>query len=393
MIRTSKHNISDITNSSKLKALDTLFIDYKNDLSIYIGYIIDGILPLKTNLSSKLLPTENIIHSRFKQLIYKHASEIIKSQYKQASNRRYHKYKYIYNYYIKHKPNSKFVNTKFSELKLNNIYQTKFFKTPNLKNISINLDERFFDIKDGIHFDNFVKIILPSFNIKGTRALQIMIPFKHHKHSNELRCSGFSLRRNIQLKYVNNQYYINLVWEKPDVKKREYGDTIGIDLGYNKLIVTSENDYIGTDITKIYNKISHKKQGSKAFKRALNERDNMINSSINKMNIKNIKKIVIENLNGVKTGKKYFNNKTQRWSYKKTINKILRMCEVNGIDVEKVSPLYTSQTCSKCGNIDKLSRNGEKYKCIACLYEIDADYNASINIRNRGEYSLSMQKS
>lgn len=55
MIRCSKHSINE-TNQGKLAYLDNLFIDYKHDLEIYIGYIIDEVLPLKTNLSSKLLP-------------------------------------------------------------------------------------------------------------------------------------------------------------------------------------------------------------------------------------------------------------------------------------------------------------------------------------------------
>ena len=68
------------------------------------------------------------------------------------------------------------------------------------------------------------------------------------------------------------------------------------------------------------------------------------------------------------------------------------MCEVNGIILEKVSPAYTSQTCFKCGNIDKNSRKGELYQCVNCGYKIDADYNASINIHNRGIYSSSAKK-
>ena len=90
MIRTSKHNISNITNQGKLSYLDCLFIDYKNGLEIYINYIIDGVLPLKTMMSSSLLPNEKIIHSRFKQLIYKQASEIIRSQIDKCKKKRYY---------------------------------------------------------------------------------------------------------------------------------------------------------------------------------------------------------------------------------------------------------------------------------------------------------------
>ena len=41
---------------------------------------------------------------------------------------------------------------------------------------------------------------------------------------------------------------------------------------------------------------------------------------------------------------------------------------------------YTSQICSKCGNIDKESRHGEYYQCVKCNHAIDADIQASFSI-------------
>jgi len=54
-----------------------------------------------------------------------------------------------------------------------------------------------------------------------------------------------------------------------------------------------------------------------------------------------------------------------------------------GIDVIYTNPAYTSQECSSCGSIDKGNRkNQETYSC-KCGLNINADYNASLNIRNR----------
>ena len=105
-----------------------------------------------------------------------------------------------------------------------------------------------------------------------------------------------------------------------------------------------------------------------------------------------LKTLIIQDLINVKHKSelhKKINNKLQRWSYCKTIDKISRTCEVNGIELVKVSPAYTSQTCSCCGHIDKNSRKLEDFHCVSCGYEIDADINASINIHNRGIYSFS----
>jgi len=50
---------------------------------------------------------------------------------------------------------------------------------------------------------------------------------------------------------------------------------------------------------------------------------------------------------------------------------------------------YTSQTCSKCGCIDKNNRKTqEKFKCTACGLEINADHNAALNILAAGHAVL-----
>ena len=59
-------------------------------------------------------------------------------------------------------------------------------------------------------------------------------------------------------------------------------------------------------------------------------------------------------------------SKLQRWSYIRVISKLERFCEENGILLTKISPAYTSQTCSQCGSIHKESRINELFKCVDC---------------------------
>ena len=55
-----------------------------------------------------------------------------------------------------------------------------------------------------------------------------------------------------------------------------------------------------------------------------------------------------------------------------------------GIAVSLVQSLYTSQTCPKCGCIDKENRKDqEHFECIECGYKSNADLNASRNIKQR----------
>ena len=37
-------------------------------------------------------------------------------------------------------------------------------------------------------------------------------------------------------------------------------------------------------------------------------------------------------------------------------------------------------TCSRCGEVNKNSRNGERYECVSCGYKQQADLNGAINI-------------
>lgn len=51
-----------------------------------------------------------------------------------------------------------------------------------------------------------------------------------------------------------------------------------------------------------------------------------------------------------------------------------------------VNPKYTSQTCSNCNHRDKDNRLSQsKFKCTNCNLELNADYNASINILGLGK--------
>ena len=58
----------------------------------------------------------------------------------------------------------------------------------------------------------------------------------------------------------------------------------------------------------------------------------------------------------------------------------LELCLNYKMDVQKVNPAYSSQTCHQCGYIDKDSRKQTDFKCTACGHADDADVNAALNI-------------
>ena len=95
-------------------------------------------------MSTKDCPECAIKHSRFKQLVYKNASEIIRSQLANLKQRVFNRYKKAFKYCLKNNKFKNFTNKHFHELNINYLKRLKF----DLKNISIMLNENLFDIEE-----------------------------------------------------------------------------------------------------------------------------------------------------------------------------------------------------------------------------------------------------
>jgi len=232
------------------------------------------------------------------------------------------------------------------------------------------------------HFDIWIKL-----SSIGNKII-INLPSQKHFHFNHFLKDGWAVKKSIRLRITEQGCFVDIFFEKKAPAIKTSGKQKAIDIGYKKLIVSSDGEFIGDSA--IYGKISRKKQGSKAFKRALIERDEIVNSSCKALDLDNVKELFVEDLKNVKhksKGKirKKFNNKLQRWTYRDVLGKLTMLCEESGILFKKIPPQYTSQRCSSCGAICKSNRNGEIYKC-ACGNIMDADYNASLNILHVGTY-------
>lgn len=388
MIKSSQH-ILKFANKSKLNQLENLYSDYKTDLDFYIFLIVSEQLPLKNNLSSKILPNKIIAHSRWKQVLYKHASEIVRSNIKFQQNKRYTRYKRCYSYFKKNNRQLKFLSKRFSELNLKSII--KCIKII-VKNLSLTIDERFISFKnESLHFNEFLGLKLPYFNEKGTRALQINLPIKFHKQS--LKYKYWERKKTVQLSKINDNFYVKFIYEKENTPLNTSNNNLGIDIGYKKLISDSNGKHYGKELEIIYKKLASKERKSKNYNQYLVFKKNKINEICNSF-IKentNLSLLAIEDLNNVKHKSKFsrkFNNKLQYWSYKQVTENLYQKSLERGYYLLKVLPNYTSQECSKCGTANKDNRKGELYSC-SCGNLTDADTNAAINILRRGIYSFS----
>ena len=90
--------------------------------------------------------------------------------------------------------------------------------------------------------------------------------------------------------------------------------------------------------------------------------------------------IQMEDLTGIKADTGY-PRKLRHWTYYDLQMKVEQKCKEAGIKFKKIDPRYTSQRCSRCGNIDKNNRPDQTtFCCTECGFEANADYNASQNI-------------
>jgi IS605 OrfB family transposase len=170
--------------------------------------------------------------------------------------------------------------------------------------------------------------------------------------------------------------------------------SVGVDLGRDSLVACSDGNKetthaTGKMIKEILYDISRKRSGSKNLHKSIAFLRNEINYSLkHDINWARIDNIVIENLKDMKRNKKW-GKQSHYWPVGYVRTQLKNLSRENGDRLTEVNAAYTSQECNVCGFIHKNNRNNERFLCMNCGNEIDADYNASINIYNRGMNSSS----
>lgn len=214
--------------------------------------------------------------------------------------------------------------------------------------------------------------------------IKISIPIKKHRHFNKFFENGWKLANSIIIK----RDCIQFSFEKETGPKKIEGKCIGVDVGINHLLATSEGELYGSETKILLNKIKQKKQGSRAQKRAKQTLSNHLHRVVkNCLDWRNLRLVVVEKLKGLKLGKrnrtKEFRKLLSHWNYGELLNVIQLRCEENRVSFRTVSPYKTSQRCPMCNHTEKKNRNKEEFKCLKCGYSNQADLVGSLNILQR----------
>ena len=231
----------------------------------------------------------------------------------------------------------------------------------------------------------------------------------------------------------DNQYYLHVPLDRIINKKEmtEQSEMLGLDVGITDLITLSNGSVYGANSAELFytlsdNLVNKNRSRLFSYKRQLEERlltendpskksilelklknlenNNLgskkriskiskyksriashINCELNKMvKEEDIQEIVREDLNW-SSKKKNVSRKQQNrfstWSKGVLLERLSVKLAEKGIKETIVNPAYTSQICCKCNHLG--NRKGKEFKCSNCNLSIDADFNASINIKKR----------
>jgi putative transposase len=260
---------------------------------------------------------------------------------------------------------------------------------PKSKAIGIRLDANSFSI----WFESNKVSIL---TVNGRIKTKISVPEYFQQYLNWKKASA-------ELFIKNKKVYLSIVMKQDIPEIQNIGKVTGIDRGLNKIAVTSDNLFFGGGhIRKVslrYKAIRAKLQssGSKSAKRHLkrlsgkaNRFKTDVNHCIAKKIVKSVETgstLVLESLKNIR--KKAKLRKKQRtelnsWAFSQLEKFIEYKAEMRNIKVEYICPIYTSQKCSKCGHTCRSNRISQShFKCIKCSFQLNADLNASRNIRDK----------
>ena len=224
-----------------------------------------------------------------------------------------------------------------------------------------------------------------------------------------------------KLVYKFNKYFLHIPMTKdyPQITPFQINKIVGVDLGINFLATTYDSYSKTTFYDGRY--IKAKRGHYKILRKQLQERDSKsakrriksigsrenrwvsdLNHSITKALVDKYGAntlFVLEDLTNVRTSteKVSINNRyvSVSWSFYQFRQLLEYKAKMNNSMVIAVSPKYTSQTCPKCGHIEKDNRDKKNhlFKCKNCNYQCNDDRIGAMNLWRKGiEYIESNSK-
>lgn len=233
--------------------------------------------------------------------------------------------------------------------------------------------------------------------VSGRVELSFVIPKHALPYITGKTCSA-------TLCYRKGRYTLHIVVDIPSPVVVASDEVVGVDLGLNRPAVTSNRHFLGERrwkeqerrIFRTRRKLQAK--GTKSAKRHLKKLSGKLfrqrkdhDHVLSKRIVQSVQPgatIVLENLTNIRENVQHRKGEGQRrmhsWSFAQLFGFLDYKAEARGMMVTKVDPRHTSQTCSKCGYQARNNRRSQSlFHCRSCGYQLNADFNASKNIRDK----------
>ena len=228
------------------------------------------------------------------------------------------------------------------------------------------------------------------------------IPFVCGKRQWELLQSR---RGETDLVYIKGQFYLLAVCDIEKPTPDDVEGVLGVDLGIVNLATDSDGEtHSGAVIERVRQRYQARRKRLQSVNtknstrrlRQLRGRQARFQKDTNHRIAKQLvaraqrtkRAIALEDLRHMRQRVRV-KGKAQRarhanWSFGQLRTFVQYKAALAGGCVVLVDPAYTSRTCHRCGCTDKRNRpNQATFSCVSCFHTAPADYNASLNIRDR----------
>ena len=276
---------------------------------------------------------------------------------------------------------------------------------PVFKNNVICLDQRNCKIQQSksVHFESWMRV---THNRDG-----VTVPVKTNPYAD--KHTGIK-KGMFRIRYNETEHRL----ETDVVKSVDYGDsisdyiklcdsldkTIGLDFGLRNVFVSSNGNKYGVNLidymTKLDKRIQHiqsqcQKRNfslsrSKRYRKLIHKFRSTVDRSINEtlnliVEVEHPSILVVERLDFRSPElSRRMNRLISNCGRAAVAAKLSSLEEQFGIEHIEVNPAYSSQTCNKCGYVDKRNRvNRDIFECRYCSHKDCADTNAAMNIVKR----------
>ena len=241
--------------------------------------------------------------------------------------------------------------------------------------------------------------------VEGRITAQYVLPDENREtpHSEYLFNDDYEVT-GAELHYRDGEFYLHVrtktdvEFETADDGNDEHSTVLGVGLGIENVAVTSTGEFWNGSELNHWHREFEKRRGSLQQRgtRAAHEtiqsvgctetgRYNHFLHTVSKELVTEAVEngcdvIAFENLTGIRermpNAKKF-----HAWAFRRLFEYVEYKAEMFGISIEQVNPEYTSQRCSKCGTTLRENRQSqERFCCVKCGYEVNADYNAAKNV-------------